>query len=318
MSDPAVSISSVQRTTIGEHLEKFKTLYPFEPHFLDLRNARYHYLDEGTGEVLVMLHGNPTWSFHYRNLVLKLRSRYRVVAPDHIGCGLSDKPRNYEYTLRQHTANLEILIQRLELRDITLIMHDWGGPIGMGYAVRNPSMIKRMVVFNTAAFWMPHISLSLRLLRSPLIGPLLIKRLNVFPWAGIFLACRKRRLTPAERAGYLLPYDSPAHRIGIWNFLRDIPLGKSHPSYAALRSTEEGLKRLKNRPMAIFWGGKDPVFTRTFLHEWRKRFPDASVTLIDDAGHYVIEDGFDQVLPPLKEFLENSGAQHTRDTDNES
>ena len=100
-----------------------KSLYPFESHFLDLDGERYHYLDEGSGEVLLMVHGNPTWSFYYRNLVLELRSRYRVIVPDHIGCGYSDKPQNYHYTLQQHIDNLTALIRMLELKNITLFIY---------------------------------------------------------------------------------------------------------------------------------------------------------------------------------------------------
>ena len=131
-------------------------LYPYQSRFLPLDsqspdgNLNYHYLDEGKGETLLMLHGNPTWSFYYRNLVKGLKDKYCCVVPDHIGCGFSDKPQIYNYTLFQHIDNLEYLIDQLQLKDITLVMHDWGGAIGMGYAVRHPQNIKRLVIFNTA------------------------------------------------------------------------------------------------------------------------------------------------------------------------
>lgn len=294
--------------------DKIRTLYPFRSKFLELEGVRYHYLDEGEGEVLLMLHGNPTWSFHFRNLVRDLRSRYRVVVPDHIGCGLSDKPQAYEYTLRRHIANLEVFIEKLRLENITLVVHDWGGAIGMGYAVHHVQNIKRFVILNTAAFWMPQFNLGVRLLRIPLVGSFLVRNLNIFPWAGVLLACRTKRLTKDERSGYLAPYDSYAHRVAIWSFIRDIPLNSRHPSYSLLRLVEDGLRLLKNHPMIIFWGGKDPVFTKTFFGEWKIRFPDAFVKMIDTAGHYVLEDGYEEILPFMKEFLENNSIQRVSDT----
>ncbi len=147
----------------------FKELYPFRSNFLDLDGLKYHYLDEGTGANLLMLHGNPTWSFYYRNLILGLKDEYRILAPDHIGCGLSDKPQQYNYTLARHIANLEILIDKLKLKDITLVLHDWGGAIGMGFAVKHPELVKRFVIFNTAAFLMPEIHFLLKICRMPLL-----------------------------------------------------------------------------------------------------------------------------------------------------
>ena len=134
-------------------LDDIKDLYPFESNFLELEDGlKMHYIDEGEGEVLLMLHGNPTWSFYYRNLIQSFQKKYRCIAPDHIGCGLSDKPQDYNYTLSTHIDNLEQLVNSLGLKDITLVMHDWGGSIGMGLAVRQPKLIKRLIIFNTAAF----------------------------------------------------------------------------------------------------------------------------------------------------------------------
>ena len=130
----------------------WRQLYPFASHTLPLGSWRYHYLDEGSGEPLLMVHGNPTWSFYWRNLILAFRDRYRVVAPDHMGCGWSDKPQAYPYCLSTHIANLVQLIEHLDLRAVTLLVHDWGGPIGLGAALRVPDRIARLVLFNTGAF----------------------------------------------------------------------------------------------------------------------------------------------------------------------
>ncbi len=288
-------------------IDSIRALYPFESHFLDLGGIQYHYLEEGRGEPIVMLHGNPTWSFYYRHLIADLRERYRVIAPDHIGCGLSDKPQKYEYTLKRHIANIEALIQHLALKRITLVMHDWGGPIGMGYAVRHPDNVRRFVIFNTVAFWSPHIPLILRLCRIPLFGALAIRGLNLFAGLATIIACRHReRMTKEVRAGYLFPYNSYANRIAHLRFVQDIPVNAKHPSFRLLQSIEDGLVQFKHHPMIILWGARDPVFTDPLLESWKERFPEASVKRIDDAGHYVVEDAYERIIPWVNEFLEKN------------
>ena len=287
--------------------DSLKALYPFKSHFLDLGGIRYHYLDEGRGEPIVMLHGNPTWSFYYRHLIMDLRSRYRVVAPDHVGCGLSDKPQRYDYTLERHIANLEALMEHLALKKITLVLHDWGGPIGMGYAVRQPENISRLVIFNTAAFWSPEIPYFLRLCRLPLFGPIAIRALNLFAVVAAIVACRHReRMTKEVRAGYLFPYDSYANRVAVLRFVQDIPVNSRHRTYSLLRSIEGGLAQFRRHPMIIIWGGRDPVFTGVLLESWKERFPGAIVKKLDDAGHYVVEDAYERIIPWVSDFLERN------------
>src|SRR5262249_37712127 len=145
--------------------------------------GRMHYLDEGSGEPVVMLHGNPTWSFYYRNLILSLRDSYRCVVPDHLGCGLSDKPSEaaYDYSLKSRIDDLEALLNHLGVDKITLVLHDWGGMIGMGFAARQPDRIRRLIVSNTAAFHLPHskrFPWSLKLGRNTRLGSWLILRRN--------------------------------------------------------------------------------------------------------------------------------------------
>ena len=281
-----------------------KSLYPFESHFLDLDGERYHYLDEGSGEVLLMVHGNPTWSFYYRNLVLYLRGQYRVIVPDHIGCGYSDKPQDYNYTLQKHIDNLTTLINSLELKNITIFMHDWGGPISMGYAVGKPENVKQFIIFNTAAFWFPEIPFSLRILKNSFIGSLVVKHLNLFVWSGILMGSRKP-MNRKVRSGYLSPYNSVKNRVAVLEFIKDIPLTRNHESYSLLKAIETKLARLVNHKSLIIWGAKDPIFTMTFLHEWERYLPSASVKIIEDAGHYVVEDGFDQIIQYVNDFLKN-------------
>lgn len=284
-----------------------KKLYPFGSHFLDLQGLKYHYLDEGQGSPLVMLHGNPTWSFYYRNLVLGLRDKYRIVVPDHMGCGLSDKPQQYNYRLAQHIDNLEILIEELQLKEITLVLHDWGGAIGMGWAVRHPELVKRFVIFNTAAFLMPQIHILLKICRIPLLGALAIRGFNAFAGMATILACKnKKQMAPQVKAGYLAPYNNYANRIANLRFVQDIPMTPEDASYPHLQKVEQGLEKFKNHPMLIVWGGKDFVFNRDFLQRWQEFFPQAQVKEFPDAGHYVVEDAGDEILPLMKDFLQEN------------
>jgi haloalkane dehalogenase len=263
-----------------------------------------HYVDEGAGEPIVLLHGNPTWSFHFRDLVKGLRSRYRIIAPDHIGCGLSDKPQDYPYTLATHIDNLAQLLDSLNLSDVTLGVHDWGGPIGFGWAVRQPERIRRLVVFNTAAFLEGVMPLRIRMCRWPVVGEIAVRRLNLFARAATRMACVQRnRMTPVVEQGYLLPYGSHAFRVGVHRFVEDIPFSPSVPSYAVLQQIENGLSVLRDRPMIIFWGMQDFVFTPAYLGAWIARFPHAEVHRFPRAGHYVVEDAHEQILPLLRDFL---------------
>ena len=176
--------------------------YEFTHHYADLGGMRMHYLDEGRGETVVMLHGNPNWSYYYRNLVVALRDRYRCLVPDHIGCGMSDKPdeRRYEFSLAQRVADLEHWLDKLQaVRDLTLIVHDWGGMIGMAYATKHPDRIKRLVVLNTGAFHLPAtkpVPWQLKLARSP-FGALLVRGFGTFS-RGAVQSCVTRRPMPGE------------------------------------------------------------------------------------------------------------------------
>lgn len=284
----------------------YQAQYPFTSHFLHVGGIRYHYLDEGRGEPIVMLHGNPTWSFYYRRLALALRDDYRIVVPDHVGCGLSDKPQTYDYCLERHIANLETLIGRLGLDRLTLVMHDWGGPIGMGYAVRHPENVLRFVVFNTAAFWLPTIPIFLRLCRLPVLGSLIVRRLNLFAILALVIGCRRReRVSEEVRRGYLAPYDSYANRVALLRFVQDIPVDSRHRSFGLLQSIEAGLKQFQDSRMLVVWGGRDPVFTDLFLAGWKQRFPAARVQRIEEAGHYVVEDAYERIIPWVRDFLAN-------------
>lgn len=283
-------------------------LYPFESHWLELPSARMHYIDEGPRDapVLFFVHGNPTWSFYWRNLILHFRDRFRCVAMDHIGCGLSDKPEDYPYTLAQRIADVETLAETLNLERITMVVHDWGGAIGMGFAGRHPDKIERFVIFNTAAFRSKTIPFSIALCRIPVFGALAVRGLNGFVEVAQFRAIFDRdRLKSPVRQGYVDPYDSWKNRVAIHRFVQDIPMSPSHPSWATLTQVEEGLAQFADTPMVIIWGDDDFCFDTEFRHEWERRFPKAKVWSMPDASHYVVEDAIDRVIPWMDEFLGN-------------
>ncbi|REJ85182.1 MAG: alpha/beta fold hydrolase [Planctomycetota bacterium] len=278
--------------------------YPFESRFLEIDGLRYHYLDEGseTSGPLLFVHGNPTWSFAWRNLIKEFAGERRSIAVDHIGCGYSEKPQNYGYRLADHVTNLVTLIEALDLRDITLVAHDWGGCIGMGAAGRLPDRFSRFVLMNTAAFRSTRIPFRIAACRWPVLGALGVRGLNLFARAATRMAVASR-LPEAVKRGFLAPYDSWENRIAIHRFVQDIPLRPSHPSYKTLVEIEESLAQFQNHPMLLIWGMRDWCFTPTFLDEWIERFPQAAVRRLGDASHYVFEDAPREVAAGMREFL---------------
>ncbi|MBI3925170.1 MAG: alpha/beta fold hydrolase [Armatimonadetes bacterium] len=280
---------------------RLRCLYPFRSNVLDLGGLGYHFVDEGKGDPILCVHGNPTWSFYYRNLIMRFRDRYRVVAPDHIGCGLSDKPQEYPYVLAQHIDNLEKLVLDLDLRGITLVVHDWGGPVGFGVAVRHPERFRRLVILNTIAFPAQHMPWLLAACRIPWLGEFLIRGLNAFAALAMVLAVR-RPPPPEVRAGYLYPYNSWNNRIANHRFVLDIPADVRHPSYARLAEVAAGLGRLRDLPAMIVWGERDWVFVPSFVEQWLERFPGARVHRLRHAHHLVLEDA-PEALDQLESFL---------------
>lgn len=263
-----------------------------------------HYLDEGRGEPVLMLHGNPTWSFYYRRLILGLRSSNRCIAPDHIGCGFSSKPAHYSYRLYQHIENLEKLLEHLDLRDIHLVVHDWGGAIGMGLAQRCPERFKSLTLLNTGAFLSSRIPFRIDICRWPFFGPFAVRFLNGFARAALCMAMgKKERMTPNIARGFLAPYNSWANRIAIQRFVEDIPMKPADPSYALLRQIGERLETLRSLPVLICWGMKDFCFNESFLERWESEFPHAKVHRFPEAGHYVLEDEHEEIIPLVKRFI---------------
>lgn len=270
-----------------------------------------HYLDEGPedAETIVMLHGNPSWSFYYRKLVLALRHQYRCIVPDHIGMGLSDKPHKgkYDFHFTQRANDLAALLDKLHINDnITLVMHDWGGMIGMTWASRFPGSVRRLIILNTAAFHLPaekKLPLSIRLGRIPLINKIMCQGFNAF-CRGAVKYCVSRHPMPAEVAtAYLAPYNNWGNRLAVRKFVEDIPIDSQDRGYDTITEVESNLNQFSATPMLICWGMKDFVFDGTFLNEWTHRFPNAELHRFEDAGHYVLEDAADDIIPLISQFL---------------
>lgn len=291
---------SLRRRSADRH--GFADEYPFESHWIKIGDHIQHYVDEGEGPPLLMVHGNPTWSFAWRNLVKGLSNQYRVIAIDHLGCGFSEKPQSDQYALKQHMGRLTAFVEALELQGITLFAHDWGGAIGMGCAGQLPERFQRFVLMNTGAFRSTRIPLRIAACRIPFLGTLGMQGFNLFSLAALKMAS-ERPPSSAAKSGLIAPYDSWNHRIAVREFVHDIPLNPSHRSYQTLKEVEDGLAQFAHHPMLLIWGMKDWCFTPHFYDEFCERFPNAQRHPISDAGHYIFEDAPDELLTTARDFL---------------
>lgn len=290
-----------------------KELYPFESLWLDISGHRMHFIDEGPRDapVVLMIHGNPTWSFYYRNLVIALRDRYRCIVPDHIGCGLSDKPGDsqYSYTLERRISDLGALMDHIRpTMPVNMIVHDWGGMIGFGWAAERPESIGTMIVGNTAAFPLPEekkLPAALWLVRNTQIGALLVQGMNAF--SGIAARVAFKKPVSAEvRKAYTGPYDSWDNRIATLRFVQDIPLKAADPGYSIVKMTGTRLPEFASKPCLLAWGGKDFVFDHHFLRKWKQVFPNAKVLEYPDCGHYIFEDGGQALTRAISDFMDKN------------
>jgi len=291
--------------------------YRFELRRIEVRpGIAMSYLDEGPvdGEVVVMLHGNPSWSFYWRHLALGLRDRYRCIVPDHVGMGFSDKPDDapdasprYDYTLQSRVDDLDTLLGKLGITGpVTLAVHDWGGMIGFGWALTHTSQVKRLVILNTAAFPLPSakpMPWQLSLGRDSRIGGWLIRRFNLFARGAAWLGT-ERRLPRAVRNAYIAPYRRWDAAISTLRFMQDIPLQPGDRAWPLVQETGERLHDFGDRPAFIGWGLRDFVFDRHFLDGFRRALPGAEVHAFEDAGHFVLEDKHAVLVPAIRTFLD--------------
>ena len=288
--------------------ESIRRLFPFDSHFMELKAGKLHYVDEGNGDPIVMLHGNPSWSFLFRGLIEGLRHNFRVIAPDHLGCGMSDKPQDFPYRLETHLDNFEEFVENLKLERFTLLVHDWGGAIGMGFATRYPERIKRLIITNSAAFSMNWMPLRIAVCRIPKLGEYLIRRQNVFCRCSVNMTTVKKMPDDVKKA-YLAPYDSYENRIAVYQFVKDIPMYLDDPSYELLLYAENGIWMFRETPVLILWGMKDWCFTPVFLEKWKNFLPNAKIVKLNNAGHYLFEDQPDEILNEIKHFLNSTAVK---------
>lgn len=262
--------------------------------------------ESGSRPTILCVHGNPTWSYYYRGVAQRFSGQHRVVIVDHIGCGLSDKPSqsDFEYSLANHQSNLAALIEHLDLQNVVLLAHDWGGAIGLGGIVKCRPRFCGIMLLNTAAFPPPYIPWRIAACRIPLLGTLGVRGLNLFARAAITMAMNRNRLRPAVAKQLLQPYDSWANRVAIDAFVRDIPMSHRHRTYQTLVDLEQALPALAELPSLLVWGMKDWCFRPECLRRFQSVWPAATAVEIADAGHYVIEDAPQQTLDAIARFLD--------------
>jgi cis-3-alkyl-4-acyloxetan-2-one decarboxylase len=284
----------------------FEGTYPFSGNSVDARGVRLNYVDEGPRDVepLLMLHGNGTWSYLFREPIAKLSADgHRCVALDHMGFGRSDKPpRLSAYSLETHVANAGALIDELDLKDVTLVAHDWGGPIGLGALLERQDRLKAIVLMNTWAWELPSfLPPFLREFRTEGLGEILALGGNLFV-ESIPGGMANRQTDPVMMDAYRAPFPDYWSRVGTLAFQRDIPLTERDRSAPLMASIHERIPDLKV-PALLIWGMRDRVFQPVFLDQWRELLPHAEVVELDDAAHYLLEDRPEAVTEAIRRFV---------------
>ena len=287
----------------------WRTEYDFSTRQIEVDGHNMHLVDQGDGSPVVFVHGNPTWSFYYRRLIRMLPDGLRAIAPDHIGCGLSDNPQTYEYTLNSHVENLCALIDSLHLEHVSFVAHDWGGAIAMGCAATMADRVRSISLFNTAAFPPPYFPLRIRACRFPILGAFAMRGLNLFSRAALSMAMSRTKLSKAARVGLLAPYNSWHNRVAVNAFVRDIPANDRHATWNRLAEIEASLPEFCETPVQLVWGMKDWCFNEQCLQRFMDAWPHASVLKLNDVGHYVCEDATDDDLSAVIEFLSQHAVQ---------
>jgi pimeloyl-ACP methyl ester carboxylesterase len=296
----------------------FGGLWPFEPRWFETSDGRMHYVDEGPwdGRPVVLVHGNPTWGFLYRNFIGPLtEAGHRAIVPDHLGFGRSDKPTDPElYRIPRHVTRLEALLESLDLGDAVVVVQDWGGPIGLSWAVAHPERVSGLFILDTFAGPRQNLPVPLRLFRAPGVGEVLVKGLDMFVRGFLFRdgVVHRERLTEDVRRAYLAPHPTWSSRTGELVFPREIPDPASATGTVAelLTRLERGVEQyFRSKPARIIWAMRDPAFTPAVLEQWRMTLPDAPVTKLDDASHYLQEDAHERIVPQLVSFLAGSAGR---------
>lgn len=287
----------------------FEDIYPFESKFMKINGHDLHYIDKGEGRPVILIHGNPTWSFYYRHLIQTLSKDFRTLAFDHIGCGLSDKPdtETYDYTLKSRIENLDTFIASLDIKEkISLVVHDWGGMIGLAWAVDHIDSIDRIIITNTSGFLLPkekQFPFALwfvKYIRFFAVPAVL--GLNLFARSALYF-CTAKKLSSKARKGLVTPYNSWKNRIATLKFVQDIPVSTKDPGHAVVNHVDKHLHLLNEHDLMFLWGTRDFVFDIAFLNEFRRRFPWAETHTFHDAGHYLFEDKPEETAAMIQKFL---------------
>ena len=292
---------------LGIEEETFEGTFPFPPRYYSGNGFAMHFVDIGSGEPIVMLHGDPTWGYLYRHFISPLAQRYRCIVPDHMGMGKSDVPQDRSlYCLEHHIANLEGLLLHLDVHDITLLLHDWGGPVGLGFATRYPERIKRLVLMNTWAFapWpggpFPRL---LELIRSERGEAFVLKKNGYLEPALTGTTYHTNHLTGTVMAAYHAPFPTPESRLAMLCWSRDIPVQETDGSYAEMKRIEQGLSQFSQIPILLIWGMRDPVLSPLVLQQWQRLYPQARTHELEDASHFLQEDAPSRIVQWLEVFL---------------
>ncbi len=276
--------------------------FPFEPHFFKTSAGNLHYIDEGEGDPIVFVHGNPSWSFEFRNLIKEFSGTNRCIALDHIGFGFSDKPEDWSYLPEDQAENLDQFLESLDLKNITLVVGDWGGPIGLSYALNHPDRIRNLVITNTWLWsakgdW--YFQIFSKFMGGAL-GRMLIKRYNFFARKVVkSIFGDKKKLTPEIHKHFVMPLDKPQERKGCWVFPKEI-IGSSE----WLQTLWNRHELMKSKNILFAWGMKDPAFRKKELDHWIGAFPEAKVVRFEDTGHFVAEERSTELIQEMKTLFE--------------
>lgn len=277
-----------------------KIEYPFAAHHFSINGQQLHYIDEGQGETILFVHGTPSWSFDYRNMIKKLKATHRCIAIDHIGFGLSNKPEQYDYSTKNHSNTLEQFILAKQLNNITLVVHDFGGPIGLNFAIHHPNKIKQLIIFNT---WLwsskddPAFIKMKKLLKSPLLS-FLYRYLNFSPRFILPKSFGAHKISNKLLQQYTKPFANHKQRNGALAFAKSLLTDQDW--FEELWNKRSAIA---NKPTLFIWGMKDPVIQPHHLTKFLSAFTNATTTQLADCGHFPQEEQPQTVTKSIQQFL---------------
>ncbi len=275
---------------------------PFQSRFVSVAGYRMHYVDEGSGPVVLLLHGNPTWCYLYRNVIRELKDSFRLIAPDFLGMGLSDRTPGKRFRAVDRIDQLEEFVNALGLTSFSLVMHDWGGPLGTGFMLRKLESVERVIYLNTTLTETETLPSFIKLAAAPVVGKFLTRHTASFVRLTTSVGVYKK-LTPDVARGYLSPYTTRQRRDAIWDFVDDIPFDSDHPTYMQMVQIAEGLPKIAEKSVKIIWGIHDPCFHREMLSKVAAHFPKAEILEIPEASHLVLDDAPQLAIPAIREFF---------------